>query len=613
MAFVPRTFEQIRDDMMDFVRVHTDVTDFEVGSVIRTIIEAASLEDDEQYFQMVQLMDAFKLQTATGTDLEERVAEYGIVRLQAATSAGELVVRDELLIKSTLSLAAAAAATTTTLVSSLAFPTSGFPYNVRIGEGTLQVEDVVVSANNTGTGVLTHSALVNNHDVAERVAFVSGVADRAISSGLSAQVPATSIAAAIVAATTEAGTLVNGNYESTAIGARMQVPGTAGNVGAGRVVAFTSAPPFSGASVTNTTSFAGGRNVETDAELRDRARQQIQTLTRATVLALKQAALGTADEVTGQRVTTANVLEDMTNDEVILYIDDGTGFTPDTVELARSTLSATYGIGVSSITVVDASEFPAEGAVVLSPENPAQIELVHYSAVNYTTNVLTLTANTLRAHDLGDEAVLVDEISGESGAEAGQNFFHTSHFPLVRASERLWIDTGTGLVLKVSGELGDYLLQRGTGQIEVLGAGLPGGSIVVVGYTYYTGLVATVQTIIDGDANDPVTYPGVRAAGVIVVVETPTIRRITVRISISAQPGFVEADLIPQVREAVETYISGLGLGADVIIAEIIERSMGVTGVYNVSVITPVADVVILENELPVPFSAGGVSLITVT
>jgi hypothetical protein len=59
MTFVARTYEQILSDMIAYMQSRTSISDYNVGSVIRTILEAAALEDDEQYFQMVQLLDMF--------------------------------------------------------------------------------------------------------------------------------------------------------------------------------------------------------------------------------------------------------------------------------------------------------------------------------------------------------------------------------------------------------------------------------------------------------------------------------------------------------------------------------------------------------------------------
>ncbi|NIM46288.1 MAG: hypothetical protein GTO54_11825, partial [Nitrososphaeria archaeon] len=80
-----------------------------------------------------------------------------------------------------------------------------------------------MSNNNTGTGVLTISALTNDHSIGDRVSVVSG-SDKTISAGLQVQVPAVGDTAAIVFVTIEGGTIVAGDYESTPISAKALVP-----------------------------------------------------------------------------------------------------------------------------------------------------------------------------------------------------------------------------------------------------------------------------------------------------------------------------------------------------------------------------------------------------
>src|SRR5258706_1575123 len=180
MTFQPRTFAQIRDDAINYLKVQTQLTDFEIGSVARSIVEAAALEDDEQYFQMVQLLDAFSLQNAQGSALDKRVAEYGLTRLQPAGSVSEIVIEDDTLVRSTLRLSTLVGAVALPLQSSAAFPTVGFPYTVRIGEGTTAVEDILVTANTLGTNTLTCNPTVNAHSVADRVSRVTGASDRQV-------------------------------------------------------------------------------------------------------------------------------------------------------------------------------------------------------------------------------------------------------------------------------------------------------------------------------------------------------------------------------------------------------------------------------------------------
>lgn len=607
MAFVPRTRNQIFEDMINYVRLNTGLTDYEIGSVIRTILEAAAIEDDEQYFQMVQLLDAFSINTATGYQLDKRAADYGLTRLQPSVSSGTIVIQNETLVQDELEFSVLAGAVSINLESSAEFPTS-YPYTVRIGEGLVTVEDVTVSNNNTSTGVLTVSAVVNNHDIGERVALVTGAADVSIASGQQIQVPADGTTAAIRFVTTEIGTLVNGNYRSTPIQAKSVVVGAGNNIGSGTITEFTSSAPFSGASVINSSIFSGGRDLESDDEFRSRIRAQIQSLTKAIALALEQAVLGVTDPVTGQTIKTSNVFEDYDLDEVIVYIDDGTGFTPDKVQLATSAVNGNIVAPSATLPIDDASLFPSEGYIIVSPESASQIELLEYTSVNYGTNTLTLASSTTKNHDDGDEVALVDAISLD--AESGQTFFRTSKYPITRNSDRLWIDSGSGYTLQDAED--DYILNRGIGRFQMT-SGVAEGAKLVIAYTYYTGLIAYAQKIISGDSNDPVNFPGVAGAGLRAFVETPIIRRISMRISISAAAGFNEDDLAPLVQESVENYVSGLGIGTDVIIAEVIARAMEVDGVSDAIMVSPTSNISILENELPLPFDSNGTSLITVS
>lgn len=607
MAFAARTYEEIRDDMIAYVRMQTDLTDFEVGSVVRTIIEAAALEDDEQYFQMVQLLDAFRLSTAAAKDLDDRVAEYGVIRLQPESSTGTVVFHNTLLPTSTLKYNAVLGASSLVLNDSSAFPASSF--TVRVGEGTTSVEDIAVTSNNTSTGTLSLSTtLTKSHNAGDRTSHVPSGSDTTISSGVRVQVPPQGGQLALTFVTTEIGTLVNGNYASTPVTARAESPGSDGNVGTDEITEFVSALPFTGASVTNITATAGGRNLETDAQLRDRARGQLQSLSKATKLALQQAAIGVADAVTGQRVVTATVVESFVDNEVRVYIDDGTGFTPDKVIMPYTTLATAPSSGNTSIVVEDASEFPIAGCLVIDADTPAVTEVVLYEDVNYTTNTITLSAPLGNSHLINMSVQLADSI--EDSAEEGANYFQLSNFPVVRNSYFVYVVSDGVTTRLVEGD--DYFLNRGTGQLELLGAGVSAGAKIVAHYSYYTALVKKVQSVIDGDPANPTTFPGVRAAGILVSVETPSIRRINVHVAVTAQAGTQEADIIPNVQEAIETYISSLGIGEDVIKSEIIRRAMNVSGVLDVSVVLPTTNIVVLENELARAVDTAGNSLVLV-
>ena len=607
MALELRTKDIIVVDMLNYVMARTDLTDDEVGSIVRSILEAAATEDDEQYFQIAQLLEAFKASTARGQNLDDRVAEADVERLQPAAATTTIVILDDLLTQDTLAFSVTAGSGGVQLEDSSEFPTS-YPYTIRIGEGTSAVEDVTVSNNNTTNNVLTISTTSNNHAIGVRVAVVSGNPDRNLLPGIRVKTRTRRDTGTIIFVSTESGTLVNGNYNSTSISALAENPGKVDLAG-GEIIEFASSAPFSGAGVTNITRASGGRDIESDDRLFERYRSQIQSLSRGTELTLKTQSIGITDPVTGQRVVTSNVLRRQAEEEVVVYVDDGTGFTPSSVAFPSASLASSVIIGASSVTLDDSDDFPDEGFILLSPEESSEIELLEYSGVNRTTHTFTLTGTTTTAHDSGDEVVLVDVIEDDS--ESGRNFFNFNKFPLVRNSVRVWIDNGSGFTQEV--EDTDYLLNRGNGELEIIGSGLSSGAQVVATYTYYTGLIAQVQKVLLGDPEDEINYPGFASAGEHVVVETPTIRRITVRVAISAKPDFSENELIPLVREAIEVYVNSLGIGEDVIRAKIIEQAMSIEGVYNVSVTVPVGDIVILEDELPVPFDSSGDSLVTVT
>ena len=102
-------------------------------------------------------------------------------------------------------------------------------------------------------------------------------------------------------------------------------------------------------------------------DFRARAVDKLQSLSRGTVLSLKAASVGVVDSTTGQRVISSNVLEDFAAvpDEVIVYVDDGTGLVADVVSLASDALDANIIAGATTILLNDASGFPSTGFVLI--------------------------------------------------------------------------------------------------------------------------------------------------------------------------------------------------------------------------------------------------------
>lgn len=609
MAFTARTFEEILSDMINYVQANTIVSDFTVGSVVRTILEAAAVEDDEQYFQMTQLLDAFSIITATGQDLDDRLADYDITRNSPESAIAYVRFGNDNLITDQVAFDTDIGATELVLFDTSTFPTS-YPYTIRIGETTSRTQDISVIGNSSLTATLTFSTpMLYSSVVGDRVSLVdSSGTTQNITLGTNVQAAPTVGNPARVFATEETASILVGNYYSNEVLVRALSAGSASNVGAGRISQFTSSSPFPGAIVTNFTAAGGGTDRETDSALRTRALNQIQSLSRGTPLAIKSGALGVVDPATGQRVTSANLIEDYDADEINLYIDDGTGLTPDVTNLGQSSLTTAVAIGAATIELSDSSGFPSSGWLFIEEDALAQApELVEYSG--NSNNIITLETTLVGNHTVGAIVDFVEIVT--TASEAGQRRFKLNNFPVVRFSEKIFIDPGTGWSFISSDE--DYLLNRGTGEFQIIDStGLAINTQIIAAYDYYTNLIAEVQKVLEGDPSSPINYPGVKAAGVRLNVEAPVLRRISVRASISAEQGFTESDISPDVVENIENYIRSLGIGEDLILSKLVDVAHNVNGLRDISIQVPTQNITILENELPIPFSSDGSTLVQV-
>jgi len=171
-------------------------------------------------------------------------------------------------------------------------------------------------------------------------------------------------------------------------------------------------------------------------------------------------------------------------------------------------------------------------------------------------------------------------------------------------------------VLQVRGT--DYVLNPATGQVTFTTGSYPAGLTISdnvrAHYRSYTRLVRETQRIMDGDPLSPLTYPGIRAAGVLVRVLPPQTLPQTLAAGIAVDDGFDVLTVAQQVVTAIQNYINGLNIGEDVIVAQIIEVSMAVQGMHDfyitsLSGSSPPVNQVLLESQVA-RIAAGDISLI---
>ncbi len=150
----------------------------------------------------------------------------------------------------------------------------------------------------------------------------------------------------------------------------------------------------------------------------------------------------------------------------------------------------------------------------------------------------------------------------------------------------------------------DYVLNYSTGQVTINPAlypsGLTTGLAITADYTYYTGLIAEAQKVIEGDPNDRENYPGYRAGGTVVSVLAPTVLQQTVILVVVLDTEYIgeSEEVYEEIRSAINRYINSLGIAEDVILSSLIRAAKAVTGVYDVSFLTPTSNTAIGSGEL---------------
>lgn len=527
-----KQFEEILEQMANKVRLNVpELTDWNVGSRIRTLCEMFAWEDDEQYNQIGNLLALWNLNSLTGRDLDERLAEWNITRRGPLSAFGKIIISNNNVTTSFLSTAVANGATSVQLLSSAGFPSTG---TLHFDEGSTSEEDVGYTANNVTTNTLTLAAATTfSHLQFSRVTLNDGSPAIVIPPGTRVKVPATSDFPERTATITGLAVIDPGEIDSNEVDAVMDNPGIVGNVANRSFKEFVGGAPFDGASVRNQSAFTGGRDTESDEQLLSRGIRKLQTLARSTPLALEQLVIGEEYTSLGQtyRVISAKVQEvfdeEHCEDYVYVYIWPGS-----------------FGFITSAVNAV----------------------------------VTSLTAN----------------------AEDGQKFFQlpdTAIRPNTLVLQRKRFGTGTWVTL-VQGT--DYFLNEGTGWIQIANPGLDAGDeLQYTTYTYFTGLLQRVQTVLNGSTSDPLNLPGIVAAGVKALATYPRPKTLDpIRVSIQVLPGFVEERVRPDVANALNNYLTSLQIGQNIIYHEMIKQAMEVTGMYNVQFSYPTSDIYVLEDEV---------------
>jgi len=247
-------------------------------------------------------------------------------------------------------------------------------------------------------------------------------------------------------------------------------------------------------------------------------------------------------------------------------------------------------VGALEVAVLGASD-PDTGATILFTK-------VIEDSVNRGLVTLYIDDGTGTAEDFQTISAPENVTAGLLGPPAdsavgGEEVLYLDNWPIVDGTLALSSSTRGALV-----ENTDYTLNLANAQL-VFDPPLVAAEVITAStYDYYTGLIALAQKIIDGDPTDRENYPGHRAAGVLVRALVPQVLVQNVVCNLFIEEGYDRDEAVADVETAVKDYINGLSISGDVVRNELIKRVMQVSGVINVTLTTPAADVIILDNQL---------------
>ena len=535
-VFQTKRYDQILTQFLAKIVSRTALSDISDSSVLKHILAAVARGIDELYYNASLLRDLFSIDRATGEDLDERAAE-----IQPGIISRNGAVKAS---------------------GNLVFSRQGIIGTVTIPIGTKVQTGGGAVFSTTVTGTITPASpqQIAGHGVGRDSNLVAAVADEA---------------------------------------------GLAGNVAADTIVKFQQKPAGVD-EVTNPSPFQNGLDEESDDAFRSRLKQYIAGLARSTVNALESGVLGAQDPDTGATILFSKAVEDLIDrGDVILYIDDGTGSAESSAVNQGTPLAGAYQwpggvVNPTNVLVNDTSDVVVGDFIGLEADG----QVFEISAINPNTDVdvinpaggLTLPTDAGVGTTYKNPERLTEGLAGPPSDHAvgGEEYLNLLNVP-VKESASYWIISHTRGTLV---EGADYYYNPASGQVNFI-IPLTAGEAIYGVYTNYTGLIALAQLIVDGDLDDRVTYPGIRAAGVLVRVRVPTNMAQNVVATVTVEAGYDDASVEDDVVAAIKEYINGLGISGDVLRAELIRRIMAVAGVYNVILTTPSADVNILDDELP--------------
>lgn len=386
MAISLQSYNEILGKLVRKIIADTPVNDINTGSVLLTLLEAVAAQDFENNTAILSVLETLNIDALKSIDLDNRAADYGLVRRAASRATGFIKVTDTSITKRATSLYAIKPAPIAGDNKIYVNDASGWDTDsgeLYIGRGTLQFEGPIgyaspdggvtpgIQFNGSFYTIYLTSTLQKDHLISDSVIDRQGKVDRLITAGTVVKIPLNNLTPEIRYETLRDTVLPAGEDNVGDIEIIAELPGVSSNAGINTIIQFANAP-FESVSVTNTSVASGGKDIESDDELRERLKNYSTTLARGTRAAILSAIIGVSDSTDGKQVSSATIQEPPSYGEPsIVYVDDGSGFQPSTAGQSVDVLLASASGGEQFLQLAN---FPVPRPQVLS-QNPGPIGL----------------------------------------------------------------------------------------------------------------------------------------------------------------------------------------------------------------------------------------------
>ncbi len=339
----PRSFQQVLGDLEDGLLSRTGLDGLREGGPALDVLESvaqASTRANQDVFSGLNASDPTRL---TGEQLDRYGRSRGVRRKPAVPATTPVTVTDTSFLRvasklSTLTAPPAPGNSTINVQDARLFAASGSVY---VGRGTASLEGPLAYTSKVNNGsdwtLVLSGTVARRHDGTEEVVLAQG-GDRVIPAGATCTTPqGNALSAATYQVLSPGSRIPDGETTVENVQVACTQPGEVGNVPAGALATWSS-PPFSGAAVTNPYPVTNGQNVQKDPEYLVDIQAAEAARARGTPRALESFALGVTSPDEPRTVTSASYVDRVGPEPAVLTIDDGSGYEPIAVGVAREQL-----------------------------------------------------------------------------------------------------------------------------------------------------------------------------------------------------------------------------------------------------------------------------------